>query len=411
MFDKINREAGDQAKGFRLQKLRAIELLLKKMGEQENIAVFAATEFHDDVYYTLVKEDGSRESYAEGDKNYNPKSTFSFSAPEVRNSLVSLLDCWIDNELSQSLFFGFYTNVRYGREYNTVRLQQLGLVLPDKPLFELIIVNQLDYPHVFDCMKKIMIDEYENQYGGSSRNVSYLKKWTDATWRDFFGRIDWKFQQADEKELEQKLYEDILNLEFSSLEPGQEKIVLALLEHEFEIRQGIKDNIGRLVTADKVEAICFRVSHKVAKRPDPIYKLWESLEEPFDKRNLELKITAVCSDYPRRRIGILARKVGVSKLELEKSKHEFSSAFRYRLYLGCEERLDKLMGEHGTDSVTSTIIDNWFEELFSYCQSLIADKSKDYAYELTSDDLIRNTIYELFDACYFAFDEGENDGT
>lgn len=411
MFQKINREAGDKAKGFRLQKLRAIELLLKKMSEKDNIAVFAATEFQDDVYYTLVKEDGSRESYAEGDKNYNPNSSFSFSAPEVRNSLVILLDCWIDNGLSQSLYFGFYTNVKYGREYSTDRLKQLGVFLPDKPLFELIIVNQLDYPNVLDCMKKILIDEYENQYGGSAKNVAYVKRWTESMWRDFFGRIDWQFQQADEKELELKLHEDIINLNFSNLIPGQEKTVLALLEHEFEKRQGVKDNIGRLVTGDKVETICFRVSHNVAKRQDPIYKHWEALQEPTDKRNLELKIAAVCSNYPRKRIGILARKIGSAKLELEKSQHEFSSAFRYRLYLGCEERLDKLLEVNGENLVTSIVIDKWFEELFVYCKSLITDKSKDYAYELTSDDLILSTIYELFDACYLAFDEGENDGT
>ncbi len=408
MTDVKNREAGEKQKGFRLQKLRAIELLLDRMEQKGRISVCAATEFKDDVYYKEVLADGTVKIYTEGDKNYDPEKAFSFSAKEVRNSVVILIDCWLEFNMSDTVFFGFYTNIKIAKEYNVARIKELKITLPDKPMLQLLSERNYKKPNLLEAAKKILLDEYKSQYDINSRNYKLISKWTNKQWIDFFDRIDWKFEQADDKELEKRILEKVRNCSIDSVSimPGKERMVLALLEHEFEVKQSVQDHFGRLVTVDFLESTILKVAANVAKKSDPVYKLWNEIDEPVDKRNLSMKIEAVCKQYSKKRIGLLARRAMIAKIELEQTHHEFSSAFRFRLYSACEEKLYELIdGNEGYSELDVQTVNVWFDTLYTHGIELIKSIKEDYSYELQNSDLICNTILELFDACYLSFED------
>ena len=65
----INREASDKTKGFRLQKVRAIELMLKSINKDTDSVFYTAIENVEDVSHWHV-EDNSQKNYYEEDKNY-----------------------------------------------------------------------------------------------------------------------------------------------------------------------------------------------------------------------------------------------------------------------------------------------------------------------------------------------------
>src|SRR5690606_34425551 len=134
--------------------------------------VFASTEYLDDVYIKTVTPEGS-DTYTEGDKNYDESKKFSFMSKEVTNSLIIFLDNWLNCDLSENLYYCFYTNVNYTYEKNTELIKELKITLPKLPILDYLTKNQLD-DQVIDCIKKRLIYEYKQQYKNKKGN-GYLK--------------------------------------------------------------------------------------------------------------------------------------------------------------------------------------------------------------------------------------------
>lgn len=402
----INRESGDKGKGFRLQKLRAIKLLLDEMNRKEQVFVYAATEYYEDVFFKTVENDKVRE-YAEGDKNYDPERSFSFMSGEVRNSMVSFLDCWLNQKMSKSLVFGFYTNIKIAKEKNTDYTRSLGITLPDKPIIKLLMDRNFGYPNLFDTVKKVLIDEYKQQYDGKALTgyTASIDSLKDELWIDFLGRIDWKFEKEDDLELEQILLQDIRNSKLYTLRvEGKESYILAALEQEFEKRQNLPDHLARLVSHSDVKTIFLEIANDVYKRNDPVYEEWENMEPPEDKRNLNAKIESVCSTYPPKKLGLFARKIGAVKKELKKVDNKDRGSYLYRIFEACEEKLFELADEYAGQDLPPETIDFIIDELVTCAEQHLADKSKDYSYPFKNRDTLRNAILDLFDNCFLAFD-------
>jgi hypothetical protein len=66
----INREAGDSGKGFRLQAIRAIKLMIQSINNNSNAIFFTAVENVEDVSHLEIS-DGEVHTYYEEDKNYD----------------------------------------------------------------------------------------------------------------------------------------------------------------------------------------------------------------------------------------------------------------------------------------------------------------------------------------------------
>ncbi|PGV87382.1 hypothetical protein [Bacillus thuringiensis] len=403
-MNTINREVGEQGKGFRLQRLRAIKLLFEKMNASKKAVIYAGTEYLDDVYIKSV-EDEKVEIIAEGDKNYDSKNSFSFMSNEVKNSLISFLDCWFQYD-SEGLIFCFYTNVGIGKEYNTNYIKGLGLTLPKEPLIELLIRKEYDNEHLLPTIKAVLIDEYKKQYKGKETNgfLQSLEELSDDLWINFFNKVDWKFGQEDEEELEQTLIGEIRKQSFYKMDLyGKEAYVIAALLDEFEKRQNYKDHLGRLISDAQVKLKLLEVGNNEYKMNDPVYKQWEELE-PTDKRNLDEKIKAVTKNYSEKKLGMFARKIGAVKLELAKIDSKDKGAYQFRIYDACEERLIDILDLYDGSNVEPRVVDDWINELIDFAEMHLTEKSKDFTYPFKNKDTLRNTILELFDSCYLSFD-------
>ncbi|MEK4701867.1 hypothetical protein MKX47_20415 [Solibacillus sp. FSL R7-0668] len=211
----INREVGAQGKGFRLQRLRAIKLLIDKILEGRE--VYVATEHLDDVYIKSVTMH-EVEEVAESDKNYSSRDTFTFATKEVRNSIVSFFDTWVEcGKRKESLYFCFYTNIGIGEERNVGIVKELGLKLPSKSLIRCLINKEYKFKeqinneevniNVLEITKAILVKEYTSQYEGkeSKGNLKILETLDEDLYLNFLESIDWQFGQEDEKELEDTL--------------------------------------------------------------------------------------------------------------------------------------------------------------------------------------------------------------
>lgn len=405
MVDTINRDAGDKLKGFRLQRLRAISLLLEQMEQRNNeqVAVFASTEYLDDVYIKRVSPDGVI-TYTEGDKNYDKSKKFSFMSKEVTNSLIIFLDNWLNCDMSDKLYYCFYTNVEYTYEKNTKIIKQLAIQLPENPILDYLTTYNFEEA-VIECIKKRLIYEYEQQYKNKSENgyIEAIKDFTNNQWKNFLSRISWQFGQYDERELEISLVEMIKNRSFlPNIDiTNKEDLVIDLLEKKFSSNEQLNDPIAKHVTSYHMENIMLRVSKDIEEKvDDPVYSIWEKLEPPTDNRSLEEKIYEVNPNYKKRRLGLKARDVAAIKEEYKQLTDIQEGSYRYRIFEACQRRLNELLDED-----TPVDVDFWLEQLFDASKKHLEDKSQDYAYAIKSEDAIKSAILELIDSCFLSFDE------
>ncbi|MCU1805164.1 hypothetical protein NVV31_07060 [Cytobacillus firmus] len=401
----INRDAGDKSKGFRLQRLRAINLLLEQMEkDNDKISVFGSTEYLDDVYIKTVSPDGII-TYTEGDKNYDPLKKFSFMSKEVTNSLIIFLDNWLNCEMSNHLYYCFYTNIHYTYEKDkTEIIKKLGITLPEKPILDYLTNNQLD-DVVIDCIKKRLLYEYEEQYRKQKVNgyLKVIEGFKKEQWVNFLTRISWQFGQYNDKELEEILIDKIKNRSFlTNINVSMnEDLIINLLENKFSANEQYADPIAKLVTSEHVENILLRISKDVVKKDDdPAYSIWNSLAVPSDNRGIEEKIFDVEPNYKRRKLGLKARDIAAIKEEYSQLTDKEKGSYRYRVFQACQRKLNDLLDKH-----TEVDIDYWLEELFEESKKHLEDKSKDYSYKIKSDDGIKGAILELIDSCFLSFDE------
>jgi hypothetical protein len=410
----INREAGDKGKGFRLQRLRAIKQLLtviEEMDKKDIVAVYASTEYLDDVYIKTVSTDSST-IRTEGDKNYDPKKFFSFMSDEVTNSIIIFLDCWIEHKLSDNLFFCFYTTVKYTKENQTQKLTKLGIEVPDKEILKLLIDKNYEYENLIHSVKTKIICEYQKQYAGKKEkgHSKTILTFNDKLWIDFLNRINWTFGGEDEKQLERRVLEDIKNRSFYSNVnvEGKEQYILSHLENLFEKREHVSDLLERKVNGSDVKNIFLELSLGISKIEDLTHTMWEEMEEPTDKRNIKNKIKDVSPLYNDLKIGLLARRISVVKKELSKLSAEEKDTFRFRVFEASHEKILEFILENKKNiknQLTEVEIETCLLELQKESVTHLAEKALDFSYSLKNTNTVYNTVLELFDSCFLSFDE------
>lgn len=416
----INREVGVQGKGFRLQRLRAIKLLIEKVKTEREAMIYVATEYLDDVYLKIV-ENNQVEETAESDKSYASRDSFTLATEEVRNSIVSFLDCWIENNFPEKFHFCFYTNVKIGKEVNRGIVKDLGINLPPEPLITYLmnkqfkvtiqVENENEEFDILNIVKSIIIEEYRRQYANkeSMGYLNIIEKFTDEQFISFLQTIDWKFEQEDEEELFESLKVSIKYFSKPHLKiDGKEHLVISALLEEFEKRQNVKDMFSRFVTHDIFLRILYEVSNDQYRPPDPVAKMWDELDQPEDNRIIREKILDVCPNFTQKKLYKYERKIAAVKIELEQlgSKDKLSyKAYKYRVFTASEDRLDELKEENSESLFTVKKIEHWLEEIFEHSHKDLIDKAQDYAIPFKSQDTLYNTVLELFDSCYLQFEE------
>lgn len=410
MVDIINREAGDKLKGTRLQKLRAISLMLDSIEKSESAQIYAAIEYKGDISFNEFNNLDGKEYYEEN-KNYEIGSSFTFNSIEILNTMVIFLDIWLKWEYSSSINFGFYSTNKISKEKKTERLLKLNITLPDKPILELLLAYNFDYPNLLKTVIKMIIKEYESQYESreSKGHLDLIKGFNDSDWKKFLQKIDWHFGQIDEIQLKTELLCKIKSCRyFNQHLEGRENSILSQIIELFDERLNIKDPVAKYIHASDIRYI-FKISETshigLKKNDDPVWELWHSLPEPKDKRNLRDKIIDKCKSYNYKKIENLSRKVGANIIEEKRneSNKDFFS-IKYRVFVECESELIILLEAQKDKEITEKDINFWIDHLVNKAQERINDLSLDYNYSFKSKTFIEGVVLELFDSCFLAFD-------
>ena len=404
--ETIDREAGDSGKGFRLQLIRAIKLMLKTIKQDANTVFFTAVENLEDVSHQTIV-DGEVSNYYEEDKNYDLKGNFTIFSPPVTNTLVSFFDIYVDQfRTSNNLNLGFYTTRNIGKEQKSKLESGKEVALPDVPILQ--ILQSLDdiSDETVSLVKDIIAEEYASQYKEKSKsgNLETLQGLTIDRFKEFLKQILWHFGQEDEDALKQTVLKDIENSPIhNNAHIGKENIIFCLLMDKLSERQNSKNLVDKLVHSSDVKLIFKEAESQLPDESiDPTWRYIAELEKGVtDKRNLKEKVLSVIKDIPDRRIRQLARKASGSKYEEREADKSFLS-LKYRVFEACEEYFSNdgyIAPENGgdLDAVLNTLV-----------STAVADISKlkaDYKYTISNDKTIEGIVWNLFDGCFLAFDE------
>lgn len=402
----IDREAGDSGKGFRLQLIRAIKLMLKTIKQDVNTVFFTAVENLEDVSHQTIV-DGEVSSYFEEDKNYDLNGNFTIFSPPVTNTLVSFFDIYVDQfRTSNNVYLGFYTTRNIGKERKSKLESGKKIALPDEPILK--ILQSLDdaSDETVSLVKGIISEEYASQYKEkpTSGNLETLQGLTIDRFKEFLGAILWHFGQENEDELKQTVLEDIENSPIhNNAHIGKENIIFCLLMDKLSERQNSKNLVDKLVHSSDVKLIFKEAESQIPDDSiDPTWRYIAELEKDVtDKRNLKEKVFSVIEDISERRIKQLARKASGSKYEEREADKSFLS-LKYRVFEACEEYFSGdgyVIPESGgdLDAVLKTLVSRSVED--------ISKLKTDYKYTISNDKTIEGIIWNLFDGCFLVFDE------
>lgn len=405
----INREASDKTKGFRLQKLRAVKLMLEAANFSDSSVVYWAIEHMEDLY-----EYADGEEYFEEDKNYDKDSSFTFNNPIFRNTLVSFIDIWFAKELSLNLKLGFYATNKIGKESITKLVKKYSIELPDISMIELCkkidIAKKSDTEEtkLLEAVRKFMLHEYESQYSTSNNIFKELKKWSNDEWKHFLSIIDWGFEQKNEEELQNELFEKIKNCKWYSYSEhnGKEEFIISRLIDLLDERQSKKDYLERFVHMAEVEMTFLKIASPIIpKENDGIWQMWDKIDNS-DNRNIKDKLLSVCKTANSKLLGQLI--IEATEGGIERQTHEDNKDFlamRYRVYSRCRKELNIVL-ENSSDLPESDI-----KDIIAKLKEVGYQEAKDfeqyYKYPVVTSTFISNIIIELFDSCYLAFDNVE----
>lgn len=406
MVDIISREAGDSGKGFRLQLIRAIKIMLKSIQQDANTVFFTAVENLEDVSHQTII-DGEVSNYFEEDKNYDLNGNFTIFSPPVTNTLVSFFDIYVDQfRTSHSVYLGFYTTRDVGKERKFKLNCGKEITLPEKPILESLQSLDEVSDETINLVKEILVEEYASQYKEKSKpgNLETLQGLPIERFKEFLKKISWHFGQEDEDALKQTVLKDIENSPLhNNAHIGKENIIFCLLMDKLSERQNSKNLVDKLVHSSDVKLIFKEAESQIPDESiDPTWRYITELEKNVtDKRNLKEKVISVIEDISEHRIRQLARKASGSKYEEREADKSFLS-LKYRVFDACDEYFSGdgyVAPENGgdLDAVIKTLVSKAVED--------ISKLKTDYKYTISNDKTIEGIIWNLFDGCFLAFDE------
>lgn len=404
--ETIDREAGDSGKGFRLQLIRAIKIMLKTIKHDTNTVFFTAVENLEDISHQTIV-DGEVSNYFEEDKNYDLNGNFTIFSPPVTNTLVSFFDIYVDQfRTSNNVYLGFYTTRNFGKERKSKLGSGKEINLPDEPILKILQSLDDTSDEAVNLVKDILVEEYASQYKGKSKsgNLETLRGLTVGRFKEFLSKILWHFGQEDEYVLKQTVLKDIESSPIhNNAHIGKENIIFCLLMDKLSERQSSDNLVDKLVHSSDVKLIFKEAESQIPDESiDPTWRYIAELKEDVnDKRNLKEKVLSVIEDIPERRIRQLARKASSSKYEEREADKSFLS-LKYRVFEACEEYFSNdgyVAPENGSD------LDEVINILVSKSAEDVSKLKVDYKYTVSNNKTIEGIVWNLFDGCFLAFDE------
>lgn len=256
----ISRDAGNTSKGYTLQKLRAISLILDELAKDGEIDFVAAIEYNGDVYVA-----DEYYSYVEENKDYASKN-FSFASSPIKNTMVYFLDHWLNNKRDGKIKFGIFATNNIAKEINNGTVKDLNIELPKEKIIESLHKRDYSDALTLSAAKILILSEYKRQYE-SNKNVkleqsyfSVLSSFSDQDWKDFFGTIFWTFTDTSLEVLEKEILDKIntTTLVDSARISYKAPFIRAELFYQLELRQTKNKTEDRLLNRTQVENIFYK---------------------------------------------------------------------------------------------------------------------------------------------------------
>lgn len=405
----INREASDKTKGFRLQKMRAVKLMIETIEDQETAIFYTAIEDVEDVSHTTLSNKGAKKYYEE-DKNYDEKHNFTIFSPEVKNALVSFFDIHVNSwRFSEEVLLGFYTTASIGKERNKFLVDGAEIDAPNDPVLKVISSESELSDEIVKMVKSVVLEEYKAQYSSrdSKGNLTTLDEISIDKFKNFLGKVVWHFGREDEVKLKETIIQLIKESRFHNVRlANKEDAIFSILMEMLDERQNKQSLASRVVFAPDIQLVFKRAeSEESDSVMDPTWSELKKIEEEItDKRNLKEKITSACPEYAEKKIKHLARLACRSKTEQMSSNKSFLS-LKYRAYEACSE----YFFSHKSTVATESEVDNVFEDLKKISKEQIDELKRDYTYTISNTQAVSGIIMDLFDSCFVSFDEGANE--
>lgn len=384
--------------------------MLDTLSNQDNAIFYTAIEDGEDVSHSTVSGEAA-EKYYEEDKNYSPDHKFTVFSPEVKNTLVSFFDLYVNTwKSSQEVSLGFYTTASIGKEKKSFNVDATEAAPPAEPILLSLSAKADNLSNAIAMMvKSVLVEEYQKQYSSKSSD-GYSKTLETMPIKDFklfLSKITWHFGDEDEVALKRTVMQLICDSRFHNVRlAGKEESVFCILMEMLDERQHKQSLASRVVSASDVELVFKKAeSEEDDSLMDPTWSEYRKLEEQItDKRNLEDKVLAVCPEYSPKKLQFLARLACRAKSEQLASNRSFLS-LKYRIYEACTEHLLKEV--ESTDSEGG--MDEAFEHLKSLSSEHINELKSDYKYTVSNKHTVSGIVMDLFDGCFMSFDELSNE--
>ncbi len=399
----INREA--PGKGPRLQKLRAIKLMLETLENEDRAIFYTAIEDVEDVSHVKVSGDDAG-TYYEEDKNYDENHSFTIISAAVKNTLVSFFDIYIGFwKASDEIKLGFYTTAKIGKERRKFIIDGAKTDAPEEPILESLASGGVLSENVVKMVKSVVLEEYGKQYSKkiSKGHLSTLSEMSVSKFREFLNKIVWHFESEDEKKLKETVIRLIRESKLHNFRiANKEDVIFSILMETLDERQSEASLARRVVNASDVKLIFKQAESEESDFVmDPTWEELKRIEKGItDKRNLSEKITSVCPEYGEKKLKHLARLACRSKTEQMSNNRSFLS-LKYRVYEACSEYF--FMDECIVSSEAE--IDKAIKELNKISKKQIEELKKDYNYTVSNSQAVSGIIMDLFDSCFVSFDE------
>ncbi|MBK67884.1 MAG: hypothetical protein CMP22_07105 [Rickettsiales bacterium] len=403
-MEYINREASDKTKGFRLQRIRAVDLIFDKLSIKDEHCFYTGVEMFEDTFQqdNLTSE---KCNHYEENKNYNDRVNFSLFSRQVKNTLVAFFDIYLGQcqQDYNATNFCFYTTAGVAKENKRTEYPDL----PDEPILEILTRDKKVNDEILIIIKKCLIDEYKKQYKSKKTTgfLSDLEEMSLESFQNFLSCISWKFGEQNEENLKERVLEKIRNSKFFTCNHhNKEELIFSQIMENLEQKQNKEGFVNKLLHSSEIKSIFIRVeSESPSQKNDPTWQELESIEIN-DKRNVEEKIYSVKPDFSTKRLGYFARKVVTSRAE-QKENDKSMLSLKYRTYESC---LD-FLSQQKIDFTQDENINNALKEMEQLSCANIQKLKQDYNYSSSNSITVEGLILDLFDGCFLSFDEDQND--
>ena len=404
MSETISREATEAVNGFRLQKVRAVKLLLDSFETPEIDHVYVTIEHLEDVAQISTAE-GETATYLEEDKNYT--STLTLNSHAVKNTLVSFFDVYVQWKLGGGIKLGFYTAAEIGKEQKNLA-KDGSQPPPASPILELLVKGSELDSATLGYIHQVLVEEYKSQYEGkpTQGNLETLTELPESKLIEFLSIVDWSFSADDPDAVKDSVIKGMQEMsEFNHRHAGKEELIFASLMELIEERQSLPHLANRVVHRADVRLLLSKVeSESNLQVEDPT---WQSmLDEQAkikDRRNLAEKIDEVCPSFDKKQLERLARIATRSKTEQQSAKRHFQS-LRYRAFEACLE----LQSNNAQVIETEQEVLDHIDALTAAAVEAIAVLKEDYHYPVSNAIAINGVVADLFDQCFLDFEKNDD---